>query len=742
MAESRQRLTMRSLSRPSRWALWVGLLAIGVGGFTYAVLSGLTPITLSRNEAVALLALNYTLVFTLGGLIAWRLIQLWTERRSGTAGARLHARLVAWFIAIAVAPAIMVAIFAVVTLNMGLESWFSDRVREALGSAVNVSQVYVDEHKAAIFNDIRSIAEDLQRDPTLYDENKQVIESRFYVRLGTLTQSRGLQASYIMDGKGTILGSSKLRSLKDPAPPSAADFAEARQTTVVIANPDPSTITALAQLQSLNDAYLMVVRVVDPQVFSYYLRNQAAVTEYNRLDQNRQDVQLAFFALYALVSLLVLLAAVWAGLWAANLLVRPISSLIAAAERVSEGDLEAQVPVERDDDEIGTLGLTFNRMTQQLVAQRAELVDANRQLDQRRRFTETVLSGVSAGVVGVDQDGKVTLVNRAAARLLDAAPEDMEGSFYAETMPELAALIRRAMEEPVGRASGEVQVKRGAKTRTLSVQVSSQAEAAGFVVTFDDITDLVSAQRTAAWADVARRIAHEIKNPLTPIQLSAERLKRKYADEIVSDPDIFRQCTDTIVRQVGDIGRMVDEFSSFARMPAPVMKRENAQELLSQAVFLQRVANPDITFDTQAPAEPVHFEGDGRLISQALTNVLKNAGEGIAARRAKGDDAPGRIHVAIEPNGSGFVYRVSDNGVGLPPEHRHRLTEPYVTTRAKGTGLGLAIVRKIMEDHGGKLQLGDNENGEGAQVVLSLPFVQKSVKGREDNGQKRIVDRV
>ena len=272
---------------------------------------------------------------------------------------------------------------------------------------------------------------------------------------------------------------------------------------------------------------------------------------------------------------------------------------------------------------------------------------------------------------------------------------------------------------------------------------AKQRAAAGFVVTFDDITDLVSAQRTAAWADVARRIAHEIKNPLTPIQLSAERLKRKYASEIITDPEIFQQCTDTIVRQVGDIGRMVDEFSSFARMPTPVMKRENAQELLQQAVFLQRVAHPEIAFTTAAPKELMMFEGDGRLISQALTNVLKNAGEGIAARHAQGDEAPGAIHIALEPNGADFAYRITDNGVGLPPEHRHRLTEPYVTTRAKGTGLGLAIVRKIMEDHGGEISLATPIAGRGRRVVLDLPFLQKNErqKGIED-GQKRVADRV
>ncbi len=728
------------MSRPSRWALWVGVLATLVGVFTYVVQIGPYPLSLSEGASEALLILNFGLLLVLFGLIAWRGAQLWLERRSGQAGARLHARLVLWFSAIAVVPTILVAVFAVVTLNLGVQNWFSPIVRQALSSAVSVSQVYVKEHTDTISNDIRYVADNLQLDPTLFDDKKQVIEDRFIARLGSLARSRGVRV-YLFDGNGLQLSRTAEASFKDPPTPNTADFSEARQR-ILVANPRADIFTALVRLQMLNDAYLMVVRSVDPQVQGYFLRNRAAEAEYNRVDQNRQGVQLAFFALYALMSLLVLLVAIWAGLWAANRLVRPISGLIAAADRVSEGELETQVPVERDDDEIGTLGLTFNRMTQQLAAQRTELMEANRLIDQRRRFTETVLSGVSAGVVGVDGDGKVTLVNRAAARLLDASQDDMEGSFYAECMPELAALIRRAIDEPVGRASGEVQVKRGAKTRTLSVQVSSETNAEGLVVTFDDITDLVSAQRTAAWADVARRIAHEIKNPLTPIQLSAERLKRKYSSEITTDPEIFQQCTDTIVRQVGDIGRMVDEFSSFARMPAPVMRRENAQELLAQAIFLQRVGNPDIAFETHAPKDPVHFEGDGRLISQALTNVLKNAGEGIAARHATGDDAPGRIHVTVEQNDTGFVYRVSDNGVGLPPEHRHRLTEPYVTTRAKGTGLGLAIVRKILEDHGGGLQLTDNENGEGAQVVLSLPFVQKSVKGKEDNGQKRIADRV
>jgi two-component system nitrogen regulation sensor histidine kinase NtrY len=328
---------------------------------------------------------------------------------------------------------------------------------------------------------------------------------------------------------------------------------------------------------------------------------------------------------------------------------------------------------------------------------------------------------------------------------LNAAQEELESRHYAEAVPELAGLIRKALSEPVGRASGEADIKRAGSMRKLSVQVTSEEGAAGeYIVTFDDITDLVSAQRTAAWADVARRIAHEIKNPLTPIQLSAERLKRKYGKEVSTDPEIFEQCTDTIIRQVGDIGRMVDEFSSFARMPAPQIRRENAQELLQQAVFLQRVAHPEITYDVKTPKDAAYFECDGRLVAQALTNVIKNAGEAIGSRFEKGDDAPGHIEVSLEVNGERLAFHVADNGIGLPAEHRHRLTEPYVTTRAKGTGLGLAIVRKIAEDHGGEIALNDRGDEQGAEIVLSFPLKQQRVlreKGAGDE-QERVTDRV
>jgi two-component system nitrogen regulation sensor histidine kinase NtrY len=717
------------VSRPSLLALGFALLAVSSSFATYAVLTGPQAHYPSQGITVSLLLINLTLVLTLGALIAWRLVRLWSERRSGRAGARLNVRLVTMFSAIAVVPAILVAIFAAITLNLGVQSWFSARVQTAVDSAINVAQLYVREQGNGMTLDAVEMAEAIQQDPNLFDKDNHVRVDLLVERLAAMTRDRGLVGSFLVDSHGTELASSTKLRYSDALKPSQGDLADARAGKIVIDwNPDTGLEHALVRLPALNDAYLLVVRAVDPQVFGYFKHTKEAVGQYHDLERRMSRVQLVFALLYGVVSLVVLLAAVWLGLWAAGRLVKPISSLIGAAERVSEGDLKAQVEVGHDDDEIGTLGKTFNRMTQQLDSQRSALMEATRQIDERRRFTVAVLEGVSAGVIGLDAEGQITIVNRAAARLLNAAPEELEGQHYAAAVPELSALIRKAISEPVARAGGEVTIKRGGTPRSLSVQVASEhgQYSSGYVVTFDDITDLVSAQRTAAWADVARRIAHEIKNPLTPIQLSAERLKRKYGGEVGADREVFEQCTDTIIRQVGDIGRMVDEFSSFARMPTPVMKRECAQELLQQAVFLQRVAHPQITFETHLPKELVWFEADGRLVAQALTNVLKNATESIAARQAAGDDLPGRIAVAIEAEENRLSFRIADNGIGLPSEHRHRLTEPYVTTRAKGTGLGLAIVRKIMEDHGGEIVLADvGEEGKGAQVTLVFPIKQK-----------------
>jgi two-component system nitrogen regulation sensor histidine kinase NtrY len=753
----------REFRRPSGTsllALAVAPLAVLSFLLTGAVVIVGAPFRVTDNVVAGLEVLDLVLGLTLAGLIAWRLLSLWIARRRGTAGGQLHFRLVVLFSAVAIVPAVVVAMYAILSLNVGIDTWFSLPVRAALDDAVYFANHYVSEQGQGIIYDAGTIADGLQLDQSLRDASGQMDRNRLFAKLQEMTQARSLPGTFLVDSHGNLLGSAtsflvdssghpvanapRLQYSKAIAPSQNDIKLAAAGKIVVDGSPRTGIIRALIHLPVFNDAYLLVVRQVDPRVFGFYTRQKAAVSQYDRFADQRGRIELAFAVLYVVVTLVLLLAAIWLGLWASNRIVNPVSKLIGAAERVAEGDLKANVAVERGRDEISTLTRAFNRMLSELDAQRTQLVEANRDIDERRRFTETVLAGVSAGVLGLDATGRVTIVNRMAARLLNLPLEGIEGRALNEAVPEFAAMVERAMSEPIGRASGEVAVKRGGHARTLSVQVSSErgTDGSGFVVTFDDITDLVSAQRTAAWADVARRIAHEIKNPLTPIQLSAERLKRKYAKEVSSDKEVFEQCTDTIIRQVNDIGRMVDEFSSFARMPAPVMRREVAQELVQQAVFLQRVAHPAIEFTTDAPKTPVYFEADGRLMAQALTNVLKNAGESVAARRANGNESPGRISVVTSVENNFVVFRVTDNGLGLPHEHRERLTEPYVTTRAKGTGLGLAIVRKILEDHQGELALSDaGAGGEGAVVTLKVPLAQKQKREDEEDEQKRIAHR-
>ena len=448
-------------------------------------------------------------------------------------------------------------------------------------------------------------------------------------------------------------------------------------------------------------------------------RTEQAVSEYQQLDQNRSWLQIAFAWIFAIVALLVLLAAVLIGLVLANQIARPIGRLILAAERVRGGDLNVRVTEAPTGDELAGLSRAFNRMTGQLAAQRRELMDAYSQIDERRRFTETVLSGVSAGVIGLDASGRIELPNRAADDLLGLDLLSSLGRELADVVPEFADLLHEAAASPERARTAEIQIGPPSAQRTLLVRIGADLSGGrtdGFVVTFDDITELQAAQRKAAWADVARRIAHEMKNPLTPIQLAAERLKRRFAREITTDPDTFTQCADTIIRHVGDIGRMVDEFSSFARMPQPMIKPEDVGRIAREALVLQRTARPQITWRSEIPDRGPVAPCDRRLLGQALTNLLQNAADAVAMR-----DSAGTIGLCVEANDNDVRIIVTDDGVGLPQNDRARLTEPYVTHKPKGTGLGLAIVKKIMEDHHGRLTLDDRPDGPGAVAALVLP---------------------
>ena len=696
-------------------AIVLAVAALASAITTYAALRGLPPFGGRRPDMDQLfLLLNLLLVLPLCAIVAWRVVQVWAERRRGLAGSRLHIRLVILFSLVAVIPTIVVAVFSYLLFSFGVQAWFSERVRTALSGSLAVAEAYLHEHQQTIRADVVSMASDLDRDATFLSVNSQ----RLNQIVSAQAALRSLTEAVVFDTDGRLLARSgfSLALQIEPVPDWAMRQADSGDVAVMTSDND-DRVRALVRLPRFGNAYLYVGRFVDPTVINHMEQTQRAVAQYEQLEGERSNFQIAFSMVFLAVGLLLLTGAVWVGLSFATKMARPISSLIAAAEQVRGGDLATRVPEGESDEEFGSLSRAFNRMTHQLQTQQSELIEANRQLDERRRFTETVLAGVSAGVIGLDQQGRLNLPNRSASVLLSTDLDQVIGQDFADAVPEMAALFDEAMRRPERLAQSQVQVVRRGRSHTLLVRIAAErveGDVKGYIVTFDDITELLSAQRKAAWADVARRIAHEIKNPLTPIQLSAERLKRKYLKEIKNDPETFTICTETIIRHVGDIGRMVDEFSSFARMPAPTIKDEDLVQIVRQAVFLQRTSTPEIRFEQDMPAV-VHLACDARQVSQALVNLLKNAAESIQAR--DGDAPPGEIAVRMRETATHTTLAVEDNGRGLPQEGRERLAEPYVTTRTKGTGLGLAIVKKIMEDHGGELLLEDRDGG-GARVTL------------------------
>ena len=697
-------------------ALAAAALASGIA--TYLALTGAPPFGPRPTLVLSLLNLDLVLLLALAAVVAKRLFEVRAERRRNLAGSRLQVRLVGLFSLIAVLPTIIVAVFSYLFFSFGVESWFSDKVRTAISESVAVADAYVREHQQAIRADALAMAADLDRSAATLAINPQYLAPALTAQAAI----RSLTEAAVVDRRGQMVARTGLAFALGFEDVSQGALRRANQGEVVImTNDQDERVRALVRLGEFSDLYLYVGRFIEPRVLAHRDEVHLAAAQYERLEGQRSGFQITFAVIYILVALLFLAAAISIGIHFAAKLGDPISRLMGAAERIRLGDLTVRVPEGEKDDELVSLSRAFNRMTYQIQSQQLELMEANRQLDDRRRFTETVLSGVSAGVIGLDRDGRINLPNRSASGLLGVDLDLSIGEDLAEVAPEMTDLLNAAARRPDRRAQGQVQLASNNSTRTLLVRIAAEQDErgiSGFVVTFDDITELLSAQRKAAWADIARRIAHEIKNPLTPIQLSAERLRRKYLRDIKKDPDTFRICTDTIIRHVEDIGRLVDEFSSFARMPAPVLKPEDLTTIVEQAVFLQRTAHPEIAFETRFGSRPIPLRCDARLVSQALINIVKNAIESIEGRIVDGKPEPAGWVAVTATDADGRVsITVEDNGKGLPQQHRERLTEPYVTTRTKGTGLGLAIVKKIMEDHQGELLLEDREAG-GARVTL------------------------
>jgi two-component system, NtrC family, nitrogen regulation sensor histidine kinase NtrY len=693
---------------------------------TFVVLANLTPILPTHEVVLTLLLVNAATVLLLLAFIGrevWRVLQ---ARRRGRAAARLHVRIVALFSLIAAVPAILVAVVASITLDRGLDRLFSQQIHSLIENSMIVAEAYVREHAQIVRADIIATSIELARAKSMFDQNRE----QFHQFVNAQSGIRGLPVVMMLDKDLNVID-------QNDAQVSQTFIKPPREALATITDTEPQIgvfleanyVAAVLKLRFYDDTYLYVARLLDPRVVAQLRATREGVNQYAEIQARRLGVQVAFGLMYTVIALIVLLSAVWIGLNFANYLVAPIRRLIGAAQVVATGNLHVQVPIRRAEGDLAQLGETFNNMTQELRTQRDDIVRARDVIDSRRRFTEAVLAGASAGVIGIDAEGRISILNRSAERLIGHSGTEALGSPLREVVPELGELVEAARSGV--QRQGQVTISRGGRERNLSVRVTSEQSGEserGYVVTLDDITELVSAQRTSAWADVARRIAHEIKNPLTPIQLSAERLRRKYSSVIKEDQAIFVQCTDTIVRQVDDIKRMVDEFSQFARMPKPVIGAEDVADMVRQAVFLQRVGNSEIDIDVQIAEDPMPARFDRRLISQALTNIIKNATEAIAAVPSE-ELGRGHIQVSVVRDGGDIVIDVVDNGIGLPKENRNRLLEPYVTTREKGTGLGLAIVGRILEEHGGRIELHDAAQHTPGQrgAWISLRFAAETV---------------
>ena len=723
-----------------RLARWFNRRTVAQAGFWTMVVAGpllaiATFVVLSDIEWLRggdmlrpILLLDFVYALIVAAFVARRIAEMIAERRRQSAGSRLHMRLVRFFTLIALIPTVLVAIFATITLNYGLEGWFSDRVRNVVANSLEAAEAYQQEHVVTLRADVAELGEFLnvqkERDPLLSGGQLRDLLTR-----GQQQMQRALPKAYVIDGDGELRARGERSYLFWYTPPSPEEIARARAgETVVIQDWENDEFRALLHLDAFADHFLYVSREVDGKILSLLDDTQETVRLYQQLEADRGRLLFEFALVYLGFALVVILAAMWTGLWFAERLARPVGRLAGAAERVGHGDLDVRVKVEPGDDEIALLGRTFNEMTRQVKGQRDALIEANAETERRRRLFDSVLSGVTAGVIGLDATGRVEMMNAAAATLLDLDPDQATGRPLVTAVPEFADLIDRLDARKAGVAQAEVRLRRKTHERDLLVRVATRSDddhLEGYVVTFDDVTDLVVAQRMAAWGDVARRIAHEVKNPLTPIQLSAERLRRKFGPMVGEERATLEQYADVIVRQTNDLRRIVDEFSKFARMPAPERRPLDLGKLVTEAVVLQESARPDIRYRAELPEPAVLANLDGTMMNQAFTNLLKNAAEAIDERLAKAPDSePGEIRVTMAAEPERLVIEIADNGTGLPDQPA-RLFEPYVTHRAKGTGLGLPIVKKIIEEHDGTLELipapafeGSAAPGACARIVL------------------------
>lgn len=700
------------------WAVSISLLALLALAFNHiagAKLSGINP-----HHVMIVVLVTLILLTTLGIMVLHDAFSLWQRTRRSLTGNRLQRRIFTMFCAVSIIPTLIVTLFSVLFFNVGVNAWFDKHVSSTLASSLSVAKAYIAEHKTSIRNQAFAVADTMAEHFILLSINPKNYEQILTQEIARRNFSEG-----IVFNRERVLARTALSfSLMFERLPELV-LERVDSQGVAIISQDDDKIQGVVRIHQFPNVYLLITRTVDPKVIAHMKAANSSAAYYSKLQADMNGMQLQFLIAFCMLALLMLFVSIWAGMRLSVRIIGPISALNQASERVRAGDYSIRVTEGPAHDEVANLARSFNRMTTQIENQRRDLLEANRAVDERRRFSETVLAGVSAGVIALASDYTITLTNRRARHLMQQDHlESLQGLRVLDLLPELSPLLQRVHAKPDKPASADIViVAPNGGGVTLHARVTAECNRdiiEGFVVTLDDITPLVQAQRSAAWSDVARRVAHEIKNPLTPIMLSTERLKKKFGEEITSDPEAYFRYIDTISRHVRDIGTIVEEFVNFARMPTAKLTPQPLEPILKKVVFSESTAHAEIRYTLSNSDANIRILCDEAMLSQALLNILKNAAESLEARESEA--LPNAIDIRLICENEHAVLRIADNGSGFPVDKLSSLTEPYVTTRVKGTGLGLAIVKKTIEEHRGKLALSNDENTGGAVVTISLPL--------------------
>ena len=681
-------------------------------GLTVSILQGEFGSKLSNILRLILLADGIYLLVVIS-IVGYAVMRMFAARRAKSAGSRLHMRLSRVFAIVALIPTVLVAVFAVVTLSIGVEGWFSKNVQNVVKSSLSAAEAYKNEQRDDLKIDLSFMSVRLNE---YKKSNSFVSDSDLRVQLISIQKliQRGLKEAYIIDRNANLRSRGELSYLFGYEEPSDEIMKSAELGDLIIIEDWPNNeFRSLIRLESFEDKYLYISRTVDGKILNLLDKTMESAITYNTMESQREKILWSYGLLYLGFATFVILSSILLGMLFAERLSRPVGRLAGAAQRLGAGDFDVKVIEEKGDDEIAMLSRVFNHMTKQVKRQRDDLITANEYTERRRRLFDSVLSGVTAGVIGLSSDGNIGFINLAAQKLLNLNSDNHEGTSIQIAVPEFIDLFRLIQKNDNKTQQQEIKLTRAGAIEILLVRISARISenelVEGYVITFDDVTNLVSAQRLAAWGDVARRIAHEIKNPLTPIQLSAERLKRKYSPIVGTEDSNLSQYCDVIIRQTNDLRRIVDEFSKFARMPEPIKRPTNVTKLLKDVILLFQVSSPKISIVFNNLYDDFNVSIDETMINQAFTNLIKNAGEAIESKLNSQPDLKfdPEIRITIDQIMNDLEITIEDNGIGLPNQGRSRLFEPYVTNRENGTGLGLSIVKKIIEEHNGSLELLD-----------------------------------